>query len=357
MKNKKVILGMSGGVDSSVAAFLLQNKGYKVHGYFMNCGAGGERRLPSTINWREEEIVLREICRKLGIELYMADCEVGYEKKIIELMIKDYEKGLTPNPDVLCNTIGKFPNLLKIADKLGAEYIATGHYAIVKDGKLYRGKDEEKDQSYFICTLNEKILKRCIFPLGELKKEEVRKIARANGFPNWSKRSSRGICYLGKIDVKKFLKEKIKEKTGEVISPDGKIIGTHPGVMFFTIGERAKEKDGFKIEKKFKKENPGKLFIAEKTEGNKIIIAPKNHLLLKKRSVFIHDLKPISESDFPKTNLKARIRHLGELHKGKLRKENLKWAFTFDKGVEGVAAGQYIALYKNERVIASGIII
>jgi tRNA-uridine 2-sulfurtransferase len=171
---KKVVLGMSGGVDSSVAALLLKKEGYEVYCYFMNCGPRGKTMWPSSIDWKEDEKILRKICKKVGVkELLIADCEMGYEKKIIQPMFEDYRRGLTPNPDILCNNIGKFPNLIKKADEIGAEFIATGHYARTKDGKLFRGKDKKKDQSYFVCTLDQKILKRCIFPLGDLTKGEV----------------------------------------------------------------------------------------------------------------------------------------------------------------------------------------
>jgi len=311
----KVILGMSGGVDSSVAALLLQKKGYEVVGYFMNCGIRGKSKLwESSIDWMRDERILKKVCKKLGIRLIMADCEIGYEKKIIGPMFKDYERGLTPNPDILCNNIGKFPNLMKVAKKEGADFIATGHYARVKKGKLYRGRDKKKDQSYFICGLPQKILKKCLFPLGDLIKDEVRKIAKKNGFDNYDKRSSRGICYLGKIDMKKFLFSRIKEKRGEILDVNGEVIGTHPGVVFFTTCEKIGEAKGTSLNKTGRKKYSGeKLFVAKKS-GNRLVVAIAGSEELKTRKISLIKFKLIDGKE--KVNgkkFKARIRHLGEL--------------------------------------------
>lgn len=371
----KVILGMSGGVDSSVAALLLKRQGYEVIGYFMtlrnsvsrgdqepevldDCGSRGKTMWPSSIDWKEDERILRKICKKVGVrELIMADCELGYEKKIIGPMFEDYEKGLTPNPDILCNAVGKFPNMLKIAKERGAKYIATGHYARIKmkggKAELLTGKDKKKDQSYFLCNLDQEILSKCLFPIGDYTKDEIRKIARRNKFENWNKRGSRGICYLGKIDMKKFLQERIKKKKGKVLSHEGKKVGEHPGVMYFTIGERVRDAKGLNIDNSYRKRFTGRLFIAKK-RGNTIVIAPEGHELLKTKKVFIKGFGWSGEREKIPSKLKARIRHLGELNSGKLSKKNGRWVFEFDKGVVGVAPGQYLVLYKGQRVVACG---
>jgi len=369
---KKIVLGMSGGVDSSVAALLLKKQGYEVVGFFMNCDVRGTSKLPSSIDWQEEEKALREICDRLGIELHVHDCEVGYGKKVIGKMVEDYGKGLTPNPDTLCNKIGKFPKMLKLAREVGAENIATGHYARVKKSdrgyELLRGADKEKDQSYFLCDLNQRILSKVIFPLGEMTKKEVREIARKNGFGNWNKRSSRGICYLGKIDVKKFLKSRIEEKKGEIFF-EGEKVGTHPGAMFFTIVERVRDKGGFVLNKDFRKRFSGKLYVAAKERGNKILIAPEGHESLRTKCVFIKGFRLINPREKLETEgLKARIRHLGGLEGGVLRKvgdgggarrrisekTHERWVFEFAKGQEGVAAGQSIVFYRGDKMVASG---
>lgn len=349
---EKVVLGMSGGVDSSVAALLLKKKGYDVYGLFMNCNVkGGETRWPSSINWQEEQKTLETICQRLGIKLFVVDTELGYENKIITPMVSDYENGLTPNPDILCNDVGKFPLLLKKADEIGARFIATGHYARVKKNQnhfdLLMGKDQTKDQSYFICTLDQKTLSRTLFPIGNLKKEEVRKFAKQNNFPNWDKRGSRGICYLGKIDVKSFLKERIKEKKGKILDTNGNEIGEHPGIMFFTTGERVRETKGLTLKDEWSRKHREKLYIAEKSiKDNTLTIAPENHPLLKRKKVILKNFKLLSKGK----NLKARIRHLGSLNPGKLTKQT----FEFDKPVEGLAEGQFLVIYSGEKVVGYG---
>ena len=351
---------MSGGVDSSVAAYLLKKQGYEVIGYFMNCGVRGKTMWPSSIDWKEDERVVREICKKLKIELRMADCEIGYEKKIIGPMFEDYKKGLTPNPDILCNNIGKFPNLMKIAEEIGADYIATGHYARIKRTKrgaeLLMSRDRKKDQSYFLCGLDKKILEKCLFPIGDYKKEEIREIAKRNKFLNWNKRGSRGICYLGKIDMKKFMRQRIVKIEGNVLSTDGEIVGTHSGSVFFTIGERVKDKDGFILNKKFRKRYAGKkLYVAEKLSENKLVVASEGDKRLFRKEVLLKDFKLIDKDEkVDVKKFKARIRHLGEFNSGKLKKEKSRWIFTFDNGVEGVAEGQFLVLYQGERVVGCG---
>ncbi len=385
MKNKKVILGMSGGVDSSVAALLLQKQGYEVVGFFMNASPSGKPPWPSTIKWQDELSVLKKICKKLNIKLIVKDCEQGYEENVIKPMFKDYEKGLTPNPDILCNNVGKFPSLLKIAEQEHADFIATGHYARIKKTKsgfaLLQALDKKKDQSYFLLGLDQKTLSKTLFPIGNLTKSEVRQIAKRTEFPNFDKRSSRGVCYLGKIDMKAFLKQRIKEKPGKILSPEGKVVGTHPGSFYFTIGERVRENKGLVLEQKFKKPfSQKKFYIAKKTKKNELIIAPENHEILKTKKVFIYDLQLVNEKDFPKTGLKARIRHLGKLIPGRLnlarREENLRskfsnnpdashknrrpisatkaFSFTFSKPQEGIAEGQFIVLYKGEKMRGGG---
>lgn len=353
---EKVVLGMSGGVDSSVAALLLQQQGYEVYGLFMNCNVkGGETRWPSSINWQEEQKTLEAICKKLGIKLFVIDTEMGYEKNIITPMVLEYEKGLTPNPDILCNDVGKFPLLLRKANEIGAKYIATGHYARVRKNKshteLLMGKDKAKDQSYFICTLPQEILSRTLFPIGKYTKEEIREIAKKHKFSNWNKTGSRGICYLGKINVKSFLKERIKQKPGKIKTPEGEVVGDHPGIMFFTTGERVRETKGLKLEREWSKKHREKLYIAEKKiKENTLIIVPENHQLLKRKKVVLKNFKKLSTGK----NLKARIRHLGTLHAGTLKKEKGKQIFEFTKSIEGLAEGQFLVAYSGQKVVAYG---
>ena len=350
MENKKVILGMSGGVDSSVAAYLLQREGWEVVGFFMNCNVSGKSKLRSAIDWRREERDLKRICSKLGIKYVVADCEIGYDKKVIGKMVEDYRRGLTPNPDTLCNKIGKFPKMFELMKKLGASRIATGHYARMKGGKLYSGKDKTRDQSYFLIDVDKKYLDKCLFPVGEMTKNEVRGLAKRLGFRNWNKKGRRGICYLGKIDVKGLIRERLGEKEGEIIF-DGEVIGTHRGQWFFTIGEKIGESKGARLNNLGRKYS-GKRLIVGKKRGNRIYVFVDGDSRLMARKVWIKGFHWIGSP--LRSGLKARIRHLGELYGGKLVKRGGRLGWEFSHGVQGVAPGQSIVFYSKGRVVGGG---
>ncbi len=357
MEKKKVVVGMSGGVDSSVAAFLLKREGYEVVGVFMKNYSDAKNEFTGECSWREERRMARRVAAILDVPLLTIDYEKEYKKDVIEPMFRDYGKGLTPNPDILCNKIVKFPALWKVARKLKADFIATGHYVRTRKGRggfeLLRGLDNDKDQSYFLCELTQKDLSHSLFPVGELTKVEVRKIAKKNKFPNYDKKGTVGICFIGKTDMKKFLKKKIKEKRGRVLSPSGERIGFHRGMMFFTIGERVGEKKGFSIDNRYRRETKNaKLFVAEKRRGNVLVVVPEGHEILKRKKVLIKGMKFMGMEE--KGKMKGRIRHLGSLESGKLGKVHGRWEFVFDKAQEGVAEGQFIVLYKGERVVGCG---
>ncbi|MBI2452056.1 tRNA 2-thiouridine(34) synthase MnmA [Candidatus Pacearchaeota archaeon] len=359
-EKKKVVVGISGGVDSSVAALLLKRQGYEVIGVFLKNYSETKNKLGGECNWIEERRIAQKIAAMLKIPLVTVDYEKEYRKLVIDKMFNDYKKGLTPNPDVLCNKVNKFPGLLRVAKGFGADWIATGHYARIKNGKkgfeLLAGKDRTKDQSYFLHQLGQGTLSKVIFPLGEYKKERIRKIAKNKGFPNWNKKGTSGICFVGKVDMKKFLKKKIKEKQGKVFSPEGEVIGKHSGTMFFTIGERAGEKKGFRVDEEYRKKFSGKkLYVAEKRKGNVLVIAPEGNSALQAKEVFIKDFHLINPREkIPGKGLKARIRHLGKLNSGKLRREKGRWSFNFDRGIFGIAEGQFIVIYKGDKVIGGG---
>jgi tRNA-specific 2-thiouridylase len=355
MKQKTVLVGMSGGVDSSVAAFLLQKQGYKVIGAFMKNFSETKNQITGECTWRQERRMAQVIAATLGTKFITLDFEKEYKKHIVDPMFRDYAKGLTPNPDILCNKIIKFPLLWKKAHKLGADYISTGHYARIKTTKsgfqLLAGEDKNKDQSYFLYQLSQKDLSHTLFPIGKLKKTEVRAIAKKNKFPNWDLKGTRGICFIGKIDMKSFLQKRIKEKKGQIKDPKGNLIGYHPGIMYFTIGQRVGPRLGFEIKKHLK----GKWYIAEKKKNNTLTIAPSKHPLLKKKKIQIKALHLInSKETIPKSGVKARIRHLGPLNSGSLKKQKGKYTFTFSKPLEQIAEGQSIVLYHMNKVIGGG---
>ena len=353
--NNKVVLGLSGGVDSSVAVLLLKQQGYEVVGVFMKNFSDTKNEF-GECNWVDERKSAQKIASILNIPFLTIDNENEYKSKVIKEMFSDYKRGLTPNPDILCNKVIKFPALLKKAKELGADFIATGHYARIKktskEFKLLTGKDKSKDQSYFLYELGQKELSEIIFPVGELTKSEVRKIAKKNKLPNWDKKGTSGVCFVGNIDFKGFLRNKVREKKGNVFSPEGKVIGTHPGAFFFTIGERVGEGKGILIEKDYRNKHHGKIYVAAK-KANSLVVAPENHLLLKRKEVTIKNIHFISGKTIL-GKFKARIRHLGKLHSGTLKKFSNKFKFVFNSGVEGIAEGQHIVFYRGQEVVGGG---
>ena len=362
---KKVIVAMSGGVDSSVAALLMKKKGYDVVGVFLKCWSD-TKDFSGECTWKEERRYALKICEKLDIPLVTVDAEKDYKKYVVEEMFKDYKKGITPNPDVLCNEIVKFPYLLKAAKKFGADYVVTGHYVSIRQGddgelNLYRGKDEGKDQSYFLYRLKSNDLKKLIFPIGRYTKAEVREIAKKNGFLNHSKKSTVGICFIGKTDMKVFLKSKIKSKKGDIVNPEGEVIGKHDGVYYYTIGQRLGSRFDLNI-KKAKGSKMPRWYVAKKdVKKNILVVAPNKHEILYRDFVEIKEFHLISDNikDFKKEEkVYARIRHVGELIPSKLEynKKKNRFELKLSRKISGVSNGQAVVLYKGRKVFGGGVI-
>jgi tRNA-specific 2-thiouridylase len=366
-KPTKVLVAMSGGVDSSVAALLMKKKGYEVIGAFMKnytSNAGDSENDLGECTWKDDRREAMKIASQLKIPLITLDFEKQYRKEVIDEMFKLYNKGITPNPDIDCNQKIKFPLLWKAAKKLGADFIVTGHYARIKKSKagysMLRGKDESKDQSYFLYRLKEKDLAHSLFPIGDYTKKEIRRIAEKNKFPNFNRKGTVGICFVGKVNLKEFLQKKIKPKKGRVLSPEGKQIGEHDGIYYYTIGQRLGPRFGVEVQKGRGKRLK-RWYVARKNlEKNEIIAAPEGHKILYRKEIVIKNPHWINEiPDKNKThNLKARIRQVGELLICKLsyNKSKKQYKATLKKPITGVSSGQAIVLYQGKNVLGGGVI-
>ena len=362
MKKLKVLVAMSGGVDSSVAALLMKKKGYEVIGAFMKNWSDTKDPITGECSWREDRRIALKIAAKLNIPFITLDFEKQYKKEDVDEMFKKYKKGITPNPDIDCNQKVKFPLLWKAAQKLKADYIVTGHYARIKKGRngceLLRAKDESKDQSYFLYRLNQNDLKLSLFPIGDYTKKEIRKIAEKNNFHNFNRKSTVGICFIGKVNLKQFLQKKIKPKPGKILNPEGRQIGIHDGIYYYTIGQRIGPRFGIDLERKA--ENNGKVkkwYVARKIlKTNTIIAAPEGHPLLYRKEITLKQPHWINEK--PRNNMKvlSRIRQVGELLPSRLEYQKGKYKIILNKAITGVSEGQAIVLYQKDMCLGGGVI-
>lgn len=389
---KRVVVGLSGGVDSSVAAYLLLEQGYEVIGMFMR-------------NWHDESVTLSDDCpwiddsndallvaQHLGIPFQVIDLSKEYKERIVDYMFSEYESGRTPNPDVLCNREIKFDVFLKAAMDLGADYVATGHYCRrieYKDGTfgLLSGLDSGKDQSYFLCQLSQDQLSKALFPIGDLQKSEVRKIAKDAGLITAEKKDSQGLCFVGKISLPEFLQQQLKVKTGEVIeipaelpqlisyqsiSPvleqveelskpfvfskeQGVKVAEHQGAHFYTIGQRK----GLHIGGR-----PLPSFVLATDTQNNIVFSGQgdDHPGLNRWALFIknedfHTIKPSLHFDVGNTaDFKVRIRYRQALQEGVLLRKEEGYYVLFKSLQRGITPGQFAAFYDKDELVASGVI-
>ena len=396
MKKTKVVVALSGGVDSSVAAFLLKEKGYDLIGLFMKNWHDESVTISDECPWLEDSNDAMLVAEKLNIPFQVVDLSKDYKEKIIDYMFEEYSKGNTPNPDILCNREIKFDVFMDIALSLGADYVATGHYSRIKINniggnktiyELHSGRDQTKDQSYFLCQLNQQQLNKILFPIGGLMKTEVREIAKKNKLVTAEKKDSQGLCFVGKVSLPDFLQQKLKKKKGNVIEilsdsklydktsnfinenermkslsdqisyslSDGKIIGNHNGAHYYTIGQRkGLAIGGYK--------NP--LFvISTNTETNEIFVGEgKNHPGLNKKALKVKfsELNWVND-DFNFENLrdlklKARIRYRQKLQKISIHKHLDFLYVEFDDFQSAITQGQFLAIYDNSQLIASGVI-
>jgi len=404
---KKVVIGLSGGVDSSVAAWVLKEQGYDVIGLFMKNWHDTTGLLQSDCHWEDDLMFAEMVAKKLGIPFYEVDLSNEYRQRVVDYMFAEYEKGRTPNPDVLCNREIKFDSFALEARKLGGDFVATGHYCrkeeiLSGNKKIYRllaGKDNNKDQSYFLCQVNQEQLATALFPVGNLLKPEVREIADKLGLATAQRKDSQGICFVGKVHLPTFLQQKLAAKKGDIVEifervegidgvksysfpaieeglpenelseeslsemtkpfsyehSSGQIIGTHNGAHFFTIGQRKGMNVGGHKEALF--------VISTDVEKNIVYVGEgQMHAGLNRKGLFIrkdevHWIRPdLKMSEGESRDYMVRIRYRQPLQNSRLYCREQGIYIIFDKLQRGIAPGQFAAWYHEDEVLGSGVI-
>ena len=393
---KRVVVGLSGGVDSSVTAYLLKEQGYEVIGLFMKNWHDDSVTISNECPWLEDSNDAMIVAEKLGIPFQVVDLSNQYKERIVDYMFDEYSKGRTPNPDVLCNREIKFDVFMDIALKLGADYVATGHYCrkgleIINGEPVYKllgGKDKNKDQSYFLCQLSQKQLTKAMFPIGELTKPEVREIAKKADLITAEKKDSQGLCFIGKVRLPEFLQQKLQPKEGKIINipldfsqytklipefknkelelahfstkfsyneEDGKVLGKHQGAHYFTKGQRKGLNVGGTKEA---------LYVIETNVDTNTIYTGegKNHQGLYRNVLFvsneeIHWIREDLTLKIGETlEVEARIRYRQVLEKATLHKVASGLYVAFENKQSAIQEGQFVAWYKNEELLGSGVI-
>ncbi|MDO4728554.1 MAG: tRNA 2-thiouridine(34) synthase MnmA [Bacteroidota bacterium] len=395
---KKVVVGLSGGVDSSVAAYLLQQQGYEVIGLFMKNWHDDSVTISNECPWLEDSNDALLVAEKLGIPFQTVDMSEPYKQRIVDYMFNEYENGRTPNPDVLCNREIKFDVFMKLALSLGADFVATGHYCRkeeieINGEKIYRllsGKDINKDQSYFLCQLSQYQLSKALFPIGELQKSEVRAIAAEQGLITAEKKDSQGLCFVGKVRLPEFLQQKLQPKTGDIVEiptdwkgyqvfdnlktfktyedelqylsqrfhyqpSDGKKVGSHQGAHYFTKGQRKGLHVGG---------TPQPLFVIETDVSQNVIYVGQGntHRGLFRSALFISDaelhwVRPdLALQAGESKEVMVRIRYRQPLQKAVLYKTKSGLFIHFENPQSAVTEGQFAVWYAEDELIGSGVI-
>ncbi len=343
---KKVFVGMSGGVDSSVTAALLKEQGYDVTGVYMK---NWSQDLPGfTCPWKEDFQDAKRVAVQLGIDFKMYDFETEYRQKVVDYMVREYRAGRTPNPDIMCNQEVKFKLFLEAALEVGADLIATGHYSRLKDGCLFAGLDQAKDQSYFLYRVTREALQKSLMPIGELEKTEVRQLAKKLGLATAEKKDSQGICFVGKVGIKEFLLHELgPQALGPIVDQKGREIGEHDGAIFYTIGQRHGLNVGgglpYYVTRKDMKTNT--VYVTTNLDDTNLWT----------KEVTLEDLHWInrdSDSATRDLSLAVRLRYRGPLVPCNLKDNTL----LLKEEQRGLAAGQSAVLYRGDEVLGGGII-
>jgi tRNA-uridine 2-sulfurtransferase len=340
---KRVFVGLSGGVDSAVSATLLKKQGFEVTGVFIKVWQ------PDFLecSWRDERRDAMRVAARLDLPFLFFDFEEEYKKGVADYMIAEYRAGRTPNPDVMCNREVKFGAFWKKAKEMGADYIATGHYAKTDGVALKEGADKNKDQSYFLWTLTKDDLSHTLFPIGHLQKEEVRGLAKKFNLPVAEKRDSQGICFLGQVDLETFLKHYIEIKPGEVLDLNGKVIGRHRGALLYTLGER----HGFEINQT--KPNSKPFFIVGKDIGQNTVTVSDSPKAVEEHLPAQVEVKNINWISDPASNKKieARIRYRQDKFLVSMSGSSINFSSP-----QSAASGQSIVFYQSETCLGGAII-
>ncbi|WKZ31036.1 MAG: tRNA 2-thiouridine(34) synthase MnmA [Candidatus Dojkabacteria bacterium] len=342
----KIFVGMSGGVDSAVSAAILLRDGHDVTGVFMKNWSGDDLGIDDQCPWQEDMDYAQKACEKLNIPFISYNFEKEYRESVISNFYEEYERGNTPNPDILCNSFIKFDVFMKRAIEDGADLIATGHYARTEDGSLFKATDRSKDQTYFLSGLTEEQLSKAYFPLHSMKKSEVRKLAAELGLPNATRKDSQGICFVGKVDIQDFLSLRLKEIYGEIVDVDtDEVVGEHNGVWFYTNGQRKGLQIGG-LEQPY--------FVACKdVENNRLYVANgKKHPQLWSNTISTEPFQFINQDEKLEGELTAQIRYRSEPTAVKFQDGK----FVFKKPLWAPSKGQSLVVYRGEKCLGRGII-
>lgn len=352
-KKKTVAVGLSGGVDSAVSAYILKEQGYKVIGIYMSNWK--ETRENGECTGEQDWEDVRSICQTLDIPYYSFDLSEEYYESVFKHFVSEYKKGRTPNPDVLCNKEIKFGKFAEKIKEMDIPYLATGHYAkVVHDlGRhyLYRSKDENKDQTYFLNQVTEEQISNIIFPLADMEKQTVREIAKKLNLKVANKKDSTGICFIGERNFRNFLSQYIPMKEGKIVALSGETVGEHNGVFFYTLGQRkglgiGGKKDG----------NGDKWFVVGKdVQNNVLIVSQSESELLYKDTLECNEFHYINKEIY-EGNVLVRYKHRQELQEANLRLENHKAIIEFKDKQKAIAEGQYAVIYDGKKCLGGGVI-
>jgi tRNA-specific 2-thiouridylase len=345
---KTVYVGLSGGVDSSVSALLLKQQGYNAVGVYMKNWSKDLPGMPCP--WMDDYQDAKRIAVQLGIDFKMYDFEKEYRHKVVDYMLDEFKAGRTPNPDIMCNQEVKFKLFLNTALEDGADFVATGHYAQTKDGHLFMAKDDNKDQTYFLCRVSKEALQKTIFPLGNYTKPQVRELAKKNNLITATKKESMGICFVGKVGIKEFLQQYVETKPGKIIDQDSKEVGEHDGAIFYTIGQRHGLEVGgglpyYVVGKDMKK---NEIYVSSDLQDEKLW---SNELTFTSAH-WINEEPKYNQKLFVRTRHRAKLIPVVSLNKLSVT----NWSAKLQDDVRALTPGQSAVFYSEAECIGSGVL-